>query len=382
AQRKVRIPGFRPGKAPLSLIEKKFGKDVETEVLERVIPDHYSNALRDANLIPVAQPVVEESSDYQRNTPYSMTVSVEVRPVVENLSYEGIAVKEVPVEVEEADVELTLARLTEDKATYEATEESVQDGDLVTVDYVTTGDDESEVTDSVFKIGSSPFPKEFYDAFIGRNKGDEFSCEVSFAADSQASFAGKDVKFQIKLKDLKRRIIPAVDDEFAKDMGFDDLEALKKEIRENIEAAKKYGADMAKQKEILETLVSSHDFELPEALVSAELHGLVAQSQAAGGEEQQADEESVRNELRPQAEKSVKASILLALIGEKEDVAVTEEDLKAEVIRVAQRYYVSPQNVVDYYMNHDGSLERLRRSVFESKVLNLLLEKANPTKGD
>ncbi|NTU42393.1 MAG: trigger factor [Nitrospirales bacterium] len=375
AQKRVRIPGFRPGKAPLGMIEKQFGKEIEADVLERVIPDHYAKALREANIVPVTPPVMEEALDYQRNTPFSMTVSVEIRPSVENLSYEGISVKDVPVEVLESDVEMTLTKIVEDRATYEPSEDQIQDGDLVTVDYTTSGGDESEATDSVFKIGSGPYPKEFFDAFIGKQKEDEFSCEVSFPADSASAFAGKDVKFQVKVKDSKRRSIPSVDDELAKEMGFDDLEALKKEIWNNIEAAKKQNADMTKQKEILETLLSSHDFELPEGLVSAELQGLVAQTQAVSGAEN-SDDEAMRSELRPQAERSVKASILLALIGEKEDIGVTEDDLKAEVIRMAQSYYVSPQHVVDYYMKHDGSLERLRKGVFETKVLNLLLGKA------
>jgi trigger factor len=380
AQRKARIPGFRPGKAPLGMIEKRFGKDIETDVLERIVPDHYTRALRDANIVPVSNPVVEEAPDYQRNAPLSMTVSVEVRPTVENLSYEGIAVKEVPVDVEESEVEATLTRLAEDKATYEVAEGAVQEGDLVTVDYTTSGGEETEAKDSVFKIGSGPYPKEFSDAFIGKNKDEEFSCSVSFPADSQTSFAGKDVSFRITIKDLKRRNIPAVDDELAKDMGFDDLEALKKEVRENIEAAKKRGADMTKQKEILDALLSSHEFELPDALLSTEMEGLMAEAGAAVDEGKA--EEALRAELMPQAEKSVKASILLAVIGEKEGVAVTEEDMKAEIVRMAQRYYIHPQNVVDYYTKRDGSLEALRRSVFESKVLNLLLEKAKVEKGE
>jgi trigger factor len=135
AQKRARIPGFRPGKAPIHLIEKKFGKEIEADVMEKIIPEYYLKAIKEADITPVSRPVVEESFDFKRNEPISMTVSVEVRPRVENLDYENVTVKEVPVEVRDEEVDAVLNRLAEERATYESVDDAVNAGDLVTIDY-------------------------------------------------------------------------------------------------------------------------------------------------------------------------------------------------------------------------------------------------------
>jgi trigger factor len=302
-----------------------------------------------------------------------MTITVEVRPAVENLNYEGITVKEVPVEINEEEIEAVLRNLADEKATYESSEESISSGDLVTIDY-TVKDDGSSAKDIVLKIGSGPYPKEFYDGLIGRKKDEELEIDAVFPDDFQSPFAGKRINFEIKVKDVKRRNALAIDDEFAKDLGFENLGLLKDKIRENVLASKNREAERVKQKEILDRLIESHNFELPESLVNAEVSGIISEIRASGKDTKTDDE--LKGEIMPHAEKSVKASILLELIGEKEGINVSDEEIKEEILNIAQRYYISPENVMKYYMARDGSLERLKRSVFEKKVLNFLLNKA------
>ncbi len=382
AQKKARIPGFRPGKAPMHLIEKKFGKDIEADVLEKIIPEFYLKAVKEADVTPVSRPVVEDSFDFKRNEPLSMTVAVEVRPKVENLNYEGVTVKGVSVEVKDDEIDTVLNRLAEEKATYESADEAVNQGDLVTIDYTVreAGEDNTVARDVVLKVGSGPYPQEFFDGLAGKKKDEEFTVEASFPEDSQSPFAGKRPKFEIKIKDIKRRSLPAIDDELAKDLGFENIGLLKDKVRENILSSKNREAERAGQREILDKLIESHSFDVPESLLNAEIGGIISEIRAAGKDER--TDEAIKEELMPHAEKSVKASILLELIGEKEGITVSDDDVKEELLDMAQKYYVSPDNIIKYYMAKDGSLEGLKHSVFEKKVLNFLLNKAKIEKGE
>lgn len=378
-QQKSKFPGFRPGKAPMSMIEKKFGKDAEAEALEKLIPEFYQTALMENELIPVSKPEIEGTFEYKRNIPLELTVVVEVRPKVENLSYEDIPIKEILVDVKDEDIDAALQRLAEEKATYELVEDAVANGDLVTVDY-TVKEDGTVAKDVVLKVGSGTYPQEFFDGLTGRKKDEEFDLEATFPADSQTQFAGKKLTFTITIKDIKRRNLSAIDDEFAKDLGMENLQALKEKARENIFNFKSSEADSLKQRELLDKLLAAHDFEVPESLLNAELSGIINDIRASGKDER--TDEALKEEFRANAEKSVKASVLLALIGEKEGLNVSEDDLKAEIVRVAQRFYITPENVMKYYVARDGSLEGLKNTVFEKKVLGLLLSKAKIEKGE
>ena len=377
AQKMARIPGFRPGKAPMHLIEKKFGKEIEADVLEKIIPEYYLKAIKEADITPVSRPVVEESFDFKRNEPISMTVSVEVMPRVENLDYENVTVKEVPVEVRDEEVDAVLNRLAEERATYESVDDAVNTGDLVTIDYTV---EDAVSNDVVLKVGSGPYPQEFFDGLVGKKKDEEFIIEASFPEDLQTQFAGKRPKFEVKIKDIKRRNLSAIDDEFAKDMGFENIGQLKDRAKENIIAYKNRDAERTKQREICDKLIESHSFDVPEGLLNAEISGIIDEIRAAGND-QRTDEE-IRKEIKPHAEKSVRASILLELIGEKEGINVSDEDMKKEILNIAQRSYVSPENVMKYYIAKEGSLERLKQAMFEKKVLNFLLNKAKIERGE
>jgi trigger factor len=377
AQKRARIPGFRAGKTPMYLIEKKFGRDAEAEVLERLIPEFYMKALKEADIKPISAPVIEKSYDFKRNEPFSMTIAVEVRPRVESLNYEGITVKEVAVDVTDDEVDSILQRLAEERATYESVDDAAASGDLITIDYVVKDEGASE-KDVVLKIGSGPYPQEFFDALIGKKKDEEFAVEASFPENLQTPFAGKRPRFELKIKDIKRRNTPAIDDEFAKDMGIENISSLKDRVRENILASKNIEAIRTKQKEILDKLMEAHSFDVPESLLNAQVSRIISEMRAVSKDDR--TDEAIKEEIMPHAQKSVKASILLELIGEKEGITVSEEEIKEDILRIAQTSYTSPENVMKYYIARDGSLEGLKQSIFEKKVLRLLLDKAKVEK--
>lgn len=371
-QKKAKIPGFRPGKAPISIIEKKFGKDAESEVLEKLVSSSYDSAVKEANLKPVLPPMAEDAIDIKRNEPLSFELIVETRPEIKELNYENIEIEEVSTEVTDEEVEQILQRLSKERGVYEPVEEPIQNEDLVVLDYKT--DIDKEAKDFVYKVGAGPFPEDFSKGLIGRGKNESFAIIVDFPEDSVADFAGKRVSFEVTIKDIKRRRdIPF--EELPKELGFESIEELRKHVRESLENAKKEQAEQRYKVEILKKLLEAYDFELPEGLVELEIRRISEEYERLG-----LDITQNMDKIHENARRNVKSYLLIETIGEKEGVTVSDEDLKSEIINIARRYNIPPQNVLQYYLSRDGSLEALRNSIFEKKVFDILIRKAKFTK--
>lgn len=371
-QKKAKIPGFRPGKAPISIIEKKFGKDAESEVLEKLVSSSYNSAVKEANLKPVLPPMAEDAIDIKRNEPLSFELIVETRPEIKDLNYENIEIEEISTEVTDEEVEQVLQRLSKERGVYEPVEEPIQNEDLVVLDYKT--DIDKEAKDFVYKVGAGPFPEDFSKGLIGRSKNESFTIIVDFPEDSVADFAGKRVSFEVTIKDIKRRRdIPF--EELPKELGFESIEELRKHVRESLENAKKEQAEQRYKVEILKKLLEAYDFELPEGLVELEIRRISEEYERIG-----LDITQNMDKIHENARRNVKSFLLIETIGENERVTVSDEDLKSEIINISRRYNMPPQNVLQYYLSRDGSLEALRNSIFEKKVFHILISKAKFTK--
>jgi trigger factor len=382
-QKKAKIPGFRPGKAPISIIEKRFGKDVEGDVMERLVPEYYSNALKEANIKPVGRPEIEEKLEIKRNAPLEMTLTVEIRPEVKDLKYEGVKVKGIPVEVKGEEVEDALKDIQQKRTMYEPTEDAAGHGDMVVMDYQASeeGKEYNEFKDHTYKVGHGVMPEAFSKEIEGMKKGDEKEFSISFPEDFPTpDVAGKEVSFKVSLKEIKKPVLPEVDDEFAKDLGFDDLAALKSHVEDQIKKSKEASAKKMQKAEVVSKILADHPFDTPESMVAVELQRLVAQARQSGRNDD--TDESLREEFKSAAENHVKATILLDIIGEKENVEVTEEEAKQRVDAMAAQIGMTPENIMKYYIAKDGSMDGLRNEVFEEKVLDVLLERAEISKGD
>jgi trigger factor len=376
AQSKAKLPGFRPGKIPMTIIEKKFGKEIETEALDKVIPDSYLAVVKEAGIKPMTRPKVESSIEYIKNTPLTVTITVDIRPEIENLVYENIPVTDIPIGVTDEEVERIMHSLASSKGAYEVTEEAVISGDLVTVDLKT--DEGIEQKDVVIKVGNGPFPKEFFDAFIGKKKDEIFAAEIKFPEDSPSEFAGKMVNFTFTMKEVKRVNALPIDDDFAKDMGLENLDALRAQVRTDLLSMRQGEIDRKHQAEILNKILEAHTFDAPEALVKAELSKLVAEAKGSG-KNTKTDAE-LETDLASDAEKSAKVICLLDIIGEKEGVTVTEEEMKKEILTFSMRYNIKPDELIRHYMERDGSLEGIRNAIFDRKTMKLLLDKSKKGK--
>ncbi len=379
ARQKAKIPGFRPGKTPMNIIEKHFGKSAEAEALEEVIPEFYDRALKEAAIVPVTRPEIEGGVNFERNNPLSLSFTLEIRPKIENLRYEGIKTKDIPVIVSDEDVDNALKRLQEGKATYEIADKEIETGDLLTIDYEMKYDNQTTTAkDQVFVVGFTGLPKEISESLTGKKAGDIVEVEAQFPQDFHATaIAGKKVLIKNTVKAVKKKTLPAIDAELAKDLGFENLDALKAGAKEGIEKAEKEQTQKIQKNAILESLTSSHNFDIPESMLERELTAMVHALKKSDK-----DEAALRDELKPDAIKNVRAMILLSIIGEKEGVNVTDEELKEKILDLSQQLAMTPESLIKVYAQRDGSLEGLRNNIYEQKVLDLLLSRAAIEKGE
>jgi trigger factor len=370
--RNTRLPGFRPGKAPISLIYKKYGKDVEAEVFERAVAENYLKAIKEEDVVPIAAPVFEKN-EFKRNSPLRMTFTIEIRPEIGELRYEGYVVPDEDIDVTDEEIENTMNHLLAEKSRYDKTDDKIADDDLVIVDYEIV-EEEQKVNDQFITVGSEIMPPDISDALRGKKSGDQFEVNTTFPENfMNKNLSGKNLTLKGLIKEVKRIKRPDLNDDFAKDLGYENVEKLREGVRESIKRAKEDALKSRQKFEIVEQLVKNHDFHIPEGLLKEELDMLVAQEKS---KERDADEDKLREDLRDKAVRNVKTNLLLDVIAEKENVNVTDDEVKMRIITMANSMYMSPENFVQQYLQSDGALNALRQNMVREKTVDLILQKA------
>lgn len=395
-RQRSRIPGFRQGKAPVAMIEKRFGGDIKADIIDRLVPQYYSKALKEAELVPVTLPEFEGALDLRRNEPLSFALTVEVRPRIDNLAYAGLKVEDIPSEVDEKEIDETIKGLQEGRAMYEVVDREIREDDLIVIDYVKldpAGEKEiASAKDQVMNLGNNLTPKGILDEVTGRKKGDVVEIVLPAVEGGEIKEGSKGDRLKITVKEVKEKKVPIIDDELARDFGHESLESLKERVKEGILKAKKEKAANEQKAKLLDRLIDAHDFDIPQSMLDRELETLVINEKharkqpkelAQGAEEAASPEEDEKlaEELRPKAMRSAKATVLLDTIAEKEAVSVTEEEMKTRIMMLARRLQTTPEAVMNLFMTKDGSLENLKHSVRDEKVLDLILSKAEILKG-
>jgi trigger factor len=393
-RQRARIPGFRPGKAPLNLIEKRFGDDIKTDIIDRLVPQFYSKTLKEAELVPVALPKFESEVELKRNEPLAFTLTVEVRPAVADLNYTGLKVNDVEVAVEGEEIEETIKGLQEGRAMFEVVDREIREDDLIVIDYVKfdpTGEKElSSAKDQVMNLGNKVAPKGILEELLGKKKGDVVEIALPSVEGGEVREEDAGNRLKITIKEVKEKSLPSIDDELAKDFGHESLETLRERVKEGLLKAKKDKAAGQQKEKLLETLLETYEFDLPESLLDTELESLVVNEKLSRKKSKElvtpevgtpGDDAMLAEELRPKAVKNVKTAILLDMIAEKENITASEEELRTRIGILARHFQTTPENVVNLFVTKDGSLENLRRTIRDEKVMDLVLAKAEVVKG-
>jgi len=374
----TKVPGFRPGKVPQEILRKKFGKNVEAEVIEKIVPKFYMDALKEANLEPVTYPDIDGKLQLVADQPLSFTVTVEVKPKIENLNYEGITLKEQTYTIEEDDVDKSINFLRENKALYTVTEEALQEHDMAVVDCEASVE-ELSYKGFPFVLGSSEMPKEFSDALMGKKQGDREEIKIQFEDDNpNKTIAGKEITFQVTIKEGKKKNLPPIDDELAKEADCSTLDELKSKIRENLGKRKESQINLDHKKAILDELVKRHDFEVPKSMLNGEINSLVEKAKEDAmrkGEEVRSDEELTK-EFETTAKENVKSVIILETIGKNENIEVSDKDTEEAMQEIAMRNNLNLDELTRLYAVREGSMDALKSRLFADKVLEFILEKS------
>ncbi|MCH7781363.1 MAG: trigger factor, partial [Acidobacteria bacterium] len=338
---KARIPGFRPGKAPLSMIRTRFAKELREDVRERVLTRAYAEAAKERGIRPITDPVLDEIHD-EEGQPFRFKTTFEVLPKIELKNYKEIEVRERRVAVGDDDVQKMLEELQQSRTLLVLEEgRKAASGDVLVADIEGTPEDGEPFRRErlMIELGATDNLPAFNEQLEGLAAGEEKVFSVDYPqAYAAKELAGKTVAYKITVHEVKRREVPEIDDEFAKDLGeFDNLDALKTRIREDLEVRQRREIDGEVRQSLLQKLLTDHPLVLPEALVEQEIRRRLEElarnlvMQGIDLEKADLDWKDVREKQEGPARKSVHARLLLDAVARAEDLKVSDEDLDARI---------------------------------------------------
>ena len=383
--RQAKIPGFRPGKVPVSVVRNRFAKDIQEEVMSRLLPATFRDAIAERGVEPVGDPELEHIDAYIEGAPIKYKATFEVKPQIELREYRGIAVDDPKIEVTDTDIEAMVERLRDQASAYRPIEDrGLEEGDIAVIDISSTPDGGETKSDTGhFRLGEeSPLP-ELHDAMRGKKPGESASFDKAYGeAAEQEAWRGKNVHHDVTLKEIRVQEKPEVNDDFAKAVGeWETVDAMREAIGSDIRRHREMEAMRLKRTEIGDALLASHDFEVPETLVQEELgrslnnYARFLASQGVDLQKAEIDWEKMTEQFRPDAVKRVKRSLILEAIAKKENLAVSDVEVDAEIRRAAneaERDFAE----VKHRMKHDGGYESLRTSLAQEKALDLVLRES------
>jgi trigger factor len=384
----ARIKGFRRGKVPRHILEKNYGAQVRAEVAEKLVQATYFDAVEKEKLDVVAHPEIK-TPVFEEDGSFSYEAEVDTRPQFDLKEYKGLKIEKEEVGVSDAEIDAEIERLRKEMAPLRSIEmRTAQENDIAIVDFdgFHNGEQMKQVHGENVNvdIGSGRHGEEFEKKLVGMKVGEEASVEVDFDTGSpNPVLAGKKVEFQIRIKDIKERVLPELDDEFAKDVGdeFESLTALRKHIRERILADKEQAMEGDLSDRIMQKLIETNDFEVPSRLVQYEINEYIKQTEDSlrrGGlslESAGINRAEAEERYRETAVKRVRGDFILKKIAEQEDIKVLEEDINNGFTRIAKQYNMTVAEVKNFFKSRDDMLPFINELLNE-KILKFLRAEA------
>ena len=397
AKGKVRINGFRPGKVPMQHLRKMYGKSMMAEVVNDILSKSTSSILSERGEKAAMQPEVKMTEDEKEaekilagQADFEFSIAYEIIPAIEIQDVSGIAITREVYDVPEAEIDEQALRIAESARTYTAKDGAAESGDRVTMDYVGKVDGEAfeggTDTGANLVLGSGQFIPGFEDQLIGVKAGDEKTIEVTFPTEYQAAhLAGKAAAFDVKVTEVATAEPIELNDELARNLGLESVERLREIIKGQLESQFGSVTRQKVKRQLLDALDTAYTFEAPARLVQAEFNNIWLQVtrdlEQAGKSfaDEDTTEEEARAEYQRLAERRVRLGLVLAEIGEKAGVQVSDEEMQRALFEFVRRYPGQEQEVYDFYRKNPGALAELRAPIFEEKVVDHLLAQINVT---
>ncbi len=385
----VQLKGFRRGKVPRSVLVKNYRQQVEAEVGEQLVQETYFDAVEQEGLDTVVHPEIVEHN-FADDGSFTYVAVVDVKPVFELNQYKGIEVEKPSTEVTDEEVDTRIEELRRAQAALKSADDdhAIEKDDVVIVDFqgFHEGKPMSQVhnTDYSIDVGEGRLGEEFEEKLIGLKKGDKTLYEVDFPPDyPNPLLAGKKIEFKVDVKDIKVRVKPELDDEFAKDIDpeHETLDDLREAIRKELQEEKEKTLEGTLDDRIMEKLIELHPFEVPKRLVMYEVQEMVKQTEEnlkrAGMTLESAgiDLEDLIEQNKPVAEKRVRGDFLLKKVAEVEEIKLSDEDIEEGYKRIAEEYNMSLDEVKSYFKRREEILPFVNELLNE-KILTFLRENA------
>ncbi len=385
-ERVARVPGFRPGKAPVSLIRRRFADDIKGEVLQSLVPQRVEKAVAEQKLTPVSQPQVDKL-DFNEGQPLKFRAVFEVLPEFELGNYKSLEFEMPALDITDDDVTKTLEEMRERAATFAPVEgRSIQDGDFAQVKLLGTpdgGGDPLQADSVLCHIGAEETMEPFNANLKGANIGEHKNFDAEYPADyPDAKLAGKKFHYAVEVLGIKTKKLPEVNDDFAKDVSeAATLDELKKKVREGLEHQRDHKHKELLHEKVLAEIVKLHDFPVPEALVEHQMDvrlERVVRSLAAQGVDPRAvnvDWVALRRRQEERAKDDVKAELIIDRVASKENIDVSEEEVTHELEHMAEHSGESAE-AIRARLTKQGALDRMKAKLRSDKTLDWLAQNA------
>ena len=386
---KISLPGFRKGKVPRKMIEKMYGAGVFYEdAANTLIQENYGAALDESGVDVVSRPTIEVVQ-IEAGKPFIFTAEIAVRPEVKLGKYLGVQVTKVDTSVSDEEVEEALEKERQKNSrTVTVTDRPIQNGDTAVIDFEGFVDgvafEGGKGENHPLEIGSHTFIDTFEDQLVGKNTGDEVEVNVTFPEKYQAEeLAGKPAVFKVKIHEIKAKELPELNDEFAQDVSeFETLEEYKADVRKHLEVQKEDEAKRTKEDEAIQKIIDKSEMEIPEAMIDTQCENMVnefAQRIAQSGLSMEQymqfsglTLDKLKEQVRPEAETRIKSSLVLEQIAKDENIQVSEEEIDAEIEKMAKAYGMEADKLKEYM--GDAEKESMKRDISVTKAVDLIME--------
>lgn len=382
-------PGFRPGKMPMEMLRKRYGRAVMGEVLETAVNDATQQVMKDKKLRPAMQPKIEVK-EFDEGKDLVFSLKVDVLPDFTVMETKGLKIDKPLAKIEDKEINEALERIAgQSKGSKKISgDRATKKGDFVVMDFHgRTKDDNVEhqgmhAHGHKLELGGGQFIPGFEEQLIGKKAGEKIEVEVTFPKDYQAkNLAGRVAIFDVEIHEIHEPSKAEINDDFAKELGFDDEGALRDAVKHQLTSDYANQTRLKMKRQLLDALDDGHKFEIPQSMVDAELAGITQQIEMERKNNPDAEEltEEEKEELASIAERRVRLGLVIAEIGQQENVTIGNQELQRAVITEAQKYPGQEKMVFEFYQKNQQMLENLRAPLFEEKVVDILFERANIT---
>ena len=386
---KISVPGFRKGKVPRKMIEKMYGAGIFFEdAANTLIQENYGPAVEESKVDVVSRPTIDVTQ-IEAGKPFIFTAEVAVRPEVTLGKYLGVQVTKIDTTVTDEEVEAALEKEREKNSrTVTVTDRPVANGDTAVIDFEGFVDgvafEGGKGENHPLEIGSHSFIDTFEDQLIGHNTGDDVDVNVTFPEQYQAAeLAGKPALFKVKIHEIKTKELPELNDEFAQDVSeFDTLDAYKEDLKKHLEVEKENDAKRTKEDEAIKKIIEKSAMDIPEAMIETQCENMINEFaqriQQSGLSMDQYMQfsgmtlDKLKEQVRPEAETRIKSSLVLEQIAKDEKIEVSDEEVQAEIEKMAKAYGMEADKLAEYM--GDAEKESIKRDVAVTKAVDLIME--------